>query len=715
MTDINALLTQMTLEQKAALCSGADWWHTKSIRSLGISSLMMTDGPHGLRKQDESSSELFAEGVKAVCFPAACATACSFDRDLLFRMGEALGEECLVEKVAVLLGPGANIKRSPLCGRNFEYFSEDPCLTGQAAAALVGGIQSKGIGASLKHFAVNNQEHYRLVADSIVDERTLREIYFAGFEYAIKSAKPWTVMCSYNKLNGVQVSENKELLTGILRNEWEYGGVVISDWGAVNDRVKAILAGLDLEMPYCGEFNDEAIVEAVRNGDIPESVLDETVRRILALISKCENRNTSVSSYDKDMHDALAADIETESAVLLKNDGVLPFNKSIPVLFVGEFAKTPRCQGGGSSHINTHKITSALDVAKRLGINAVFAENKNAVELAPRFKNIVIFAGLPDEYESEGYDRRHMRLPAEQNELIARICAINPHVAVVLHNGSPVEMPWVDDVGAILEMYLGGQAVGMASVRLLFGDANPCGKLAETFPLRLEDNPAYLNFGGKRPEYREGLHVGYRYYDAREMSVLFPFGHGLSYTTFEYSDLALSADAIGGADTVTVTSKVTNTGERFGKEIVQLYVGKQLKGFEKLALEPGETKTAIFILDKRAFAYWNAEIHDWHVSSGDYEIAIAASSRSILLSTTIKVTADVELPFVIDLNTPIDALLANERTAPVMHAFLADNKDNIPGFLMDAFYESPLRTLFTIGKSKRDAVIKLIALLNSVG
>ena len=689
--DVKGIIREMTLEEKAGMCSGKDFWHLKGVERLGIPEVMVSDGPHGLRKQAAEADHLgLNESIKAVCFPTACATACSFDRDLLEEMGERIGDECQAEDLSVILGPAVNIKRSPLCGRNFEYFSEDPYLASQMAAAHIKGVQSKNVGTSIKHFAANNQEHRRMSCSSEVDERTLREIYLAAFETAIKEAKPDTVMCSYNRINGEFASENHWLLTEVLRDEWGFDGYVMSDWGAVNDRVKGLKAGLELEMPASGGTTDKEIVEAVKNGELDEAVLDRAVERILNIVFKFAD-NRQEGKFDKEEDHKLAAKIEAESMVLLKNEGVLPLpTQGKKIAFIGKFAEAPRFQGGGSSHINSFKITGALEAVKEVA-QVTYAQGydikedvidqdmlNQAVETAKEADVAVIFAGLPDAFESEGYDRSHMRMPQCQNTLISEIAKVQENVVVVLHNGSPVEMPWADEVKGILEAYLGGQAVGQAEVDVLFGKANPCGKLAETIPYKLADNPSYLNFpgDGQTVAYKEGVFVGYRYYDTKEMPVRYPFGYGLSYTTFEYSDLQLSADRIKDTDTLKVTLKVKNTGDRAGKEIVQLYVAdktgaacrpvKELKNFVKVELQPQEEKTVEMELDKRSFAWYNTQIHDWYAASGEYEILAAASSRDIRLKKTVYVESTTELPIHVHMNTTIGELLENPRTKAVI-------------------------------------------------
>ena len=693
--DIKSLVSQLTLEEKAGLCSGADFWHTKAVERLGIPASMVSDGPHGLRKQDEEVDHLgINDSIKAVCFPAASATAASFDREMLCRMGEAIGDSCQHEKLSVVLGPAVNIKRSPLCGRNFEYFSEDPYLAGQMASALIHGIQSRNVGTSIKHFAVNSQEHRRMSSSADVDERTLREIYFPAFETAVKQEQPWTVMCSYNRINGVFASENPWLLTEVLRGEWGFEGYVMSDWGAVSDRVAGVKAGLDLEMPASGGFNDRKIVEAVRSGKLDEAVVDQAVERILNIVYRFVEHAKPETPWDKEAQHLLAAEVAADCMVLLKNEeGILPLSREDEIAFIGEFAEKPRFQGGGSSHINCFKTTSALEAAEGLKIRyargysvaddcATDEMIREAVEAARSARVAVVFAGLPDVYESEGYDRTHMRMPDCQNRLIEAVAAANPNTVVVLYNGSPVEMPWIGSVKAVLEAYLGGQAVGLATVRILFGEVNPSGKLPESFPKKLSDNPSYLFYGGEgdTAEYREGIFVGYRYYDRKETELLFPFGHGLSYTSFDFSDLRLSRERITDQESLTATVRVTNTGKRAGKTVVQLYVGdcessvfrpvRELKGFDKVFLEPGESKDVSFTLDKRSFAYWNTKIHDWHVESGEFRIEIGHSSRDIACCAAVQVDSTAEIPRRYDVNSIFMDLMQDPRADTVLKPLL---------------------------------------------
>lgn len=703
--DIKALISQMTLEEKCSLLSGSDFWHTEPIQRLGIPACMVSDGPHGLRKQDMGADHLgMNDSIEAVCMPAACATAASFDKEMIYQMGESIGNSCQHEQLSVVLGPAVNIKRSPLCGRNFEYFSEDPYLAGEMSAAFINGVQSKNVGTSIKHFAANNQEHRRMSSSSNVDERTLREIYFPAFETSVKKAQPWTVMCSYNRLNGVYASEDPWLLTEVLRDEWGFEGYVVSDWGAVSDRVEGVAAGLDLEMPASGGHNDRKVLKAVQEGILDEAVVDQAVERILRINYKYLENAKPETPWDKEADHLLSAKIAGECMVLLKNNGVLPLSKADDIAFIGEFAAKPRFQGGGSSHIHCFKTTSALEAAE--GLKVTYAQGYSvkddvatpemiaeAVEKAKNAKAAVIFAGLPDSYESEGYDRTHMGMPPCQNALIEAVAAANPNTVVVLHNGSPVEMPWADKVAAIVEAYLGGQAVGIATVNVLFGDVNPCGKLPETFPKKLSDNPSFLYYGGEGNEadYREGIFVGYRYYDKKDMDVLFPFGHGLSYTTFAFENLRLSAAEINDTDTLTVTVTAKNTGAVPGKTVVQLYVGKgqtdqvirpvkELKGFDKVFLNPGESKDVSFTLDKRSFAYWNDELGDWHVETGEYTVSIGHSSRDLAVCAAVKVNSTVKIPTYYTLDTIFMDLMADPEAVKALAPILdAIKKALVPG------------------------------------
>ncbi len=663
------LIAQMTLEEKASMCDGLDYWHSQPVERLGIQSISLNDGPHGIRKKGDPDAAKKGEtdllkGVPAICFPTASATACSWDTDLIRKMGEALGDECRKEKVSVLLGPGTNIKRSPLCGRNFEYFSEDPELAGEMAAAFINGVQSKGIGTSLKHFAANNQETRRMTVNTVVDERTLREVYLRPFEIAVKKAQPWTIMNAYNRLNGKYCAENKWLLTDVLRKDWGYENLVVTDWGAENERVPGLIAGQEIEMPTSSGDGTKLIVDAVNNGSLDEAILDNAVDLILSMVDKA-TATLGDYTYDPDEHHKLAREIAGQCMVLMKNDGaLLPLKKDQKIAVIGEMAKTPRYQGAGSSLINPIKLDCALDTLTEMGVTYDYAQGystakKNkisddtfvaeAVAKAKDAEVAVLFIGLTDEFETEGNDRKHLGIPPLHNRLVEEVLKVNKNVVVVLSGGSSVEMPWADEVPAILNAFLTGQASGSAICDILYGDVNPSGKLAETYPMALEDNSSANYFPGTQVsvEYREGIFVGYRYYDTAKKEVRFPFGFGLSYTTFEYSDIKLSSDSIKDTDTVTVSFKIKNTGSCAGAEVAQVYVAdtestiyrpaKELKGFKKVFLEPGEEKEVSVELEKRAFAFYNVDAKAWQVETGEFKILVGASSRDIKLEATLNV------------------------------------------------------------------------------
>ncbi len=658
------ILGKLTTKEKADLCNGKDVWHLNGIERLDIPSVTLTDGPHGLSLKKSDSN--VCEDVTATCFPPAVTTAASWDRELLYRMGEAMGQECLSKKVSIILGPGVNIKRSPLCGRNFEYFSEDPLVAGELAASLINGIQSKGVGTSLKHFAVNSQERRRLVIDSVVDERALREIYLTAFEIAVKKSQPWTVMSAYNRTNGEYCTENGYLQNKILREEWGFEGIVMSDWGAVNNRVRGIGNGCDLEMPSSYGYGTEKICDAVKKGDLDQKHLDTAADRMLTLIEK-SRKALGEYSYSKQEHHSLAAEICESSVVLLKNENnFLPLDKSKTVAVIGEMAEHPRYQGEGSSIIVPTKITGALEELKKEGYKITYApayskkedvlhkdKLETALSAASEADRVLLFIGLTEEYEKEGFDRKTMNLPSSHNRLTEEILKVNKNVCVVLSGGSPVIMPWVKDVPAILNGYLGGQASGTALARIISGKVCPSGKLAETYPLCESDVPCSSHYPatGLTAEHRESVYVGYRYYDTAKKEVLFPFGYGLSYTEFEYSDITLSSDKIKDTDTLTVTCRIKNVGKRDGAEIIQLYVRdeestlfrpeKELRDFCKVFLRAGEEKEISFRLSKRAFAYYNISINDWHVETGTFEILIAASGRDIRLRAKVEVESSL--------------------------------------------------------------------------
>ncbi|MFF3064499.1 glycoside hydrolase family 3 C-terminal domain-containing protein [Oerskovia sp. NPDC057915] len=697
-------VADLTLEEKASLTSGASFWWTKGVESAGIPAVMLTDGPHGLRKQRGSADHLgIGDSVPATCFPPAVGLGSSWDTELAHRVGEALGVESSIEDVAVILGPGVNIKRSPLCGRNFEYFSEDPVVSGVMAAALVRGTQSTGVGTSLKHFAANNQEHDRMRASSDVDPRPLREIYLRGFQRVVEDAQPYTVMCSYNRVNGVFASEDPFLLTRVLRDEWGFEGLVVSDWGAVNDRVAALAAGLDLEMPSSGGATDAQVVAAVRDGSLDESVVDVSAGRVARLARRWQETPRVAGPLDVDAHHALAREAAGRSIVLLKNDGgLLPLQGQRSVALVGAFVDQPRYQGAGSSMINPTRIDSvAHEIAGKAREGAVSraqgftldgtgdaaALRAGAVALAAASDVAVVFLGLPAAAESEGYDREHIDLPAVQLELLDAVLEVNPRTVVVLSNGSVVALPFADRVPAIVEGWLLGQAGGGAIADVLYGDVNPSGKLTETIPVRLEDSPAFLNFPGEdgHVRYGEGLFVGYRWYDARRIEVTFPFGHGLSYTTFAYGD---AAAAVNGDGDVEVRVTVTNTGERAGREVVQVYTGlvsaavqrpeRELKAFALAALEPGESREVVLTVRRADLAYWHVRADRWVVEGGGYTVDVAASSRDLRSSTTVEVAGD---PFVMPLTreSSLAEVFAHPVAGPVVQQAVAQMASAMEG------------------------------------
>ncbi|MBO9625210.1 MAG: glycoside hydrolase family 3 C-terminal domain-containing protein [Microbacterium sp.] len=694
MTEISA--SDLTLEEKASLTSGADFWTTKAVDRVGLPSIMMTDGPHGLRKQAGGTDHLgLASSVPATCFPPAVGIGSSWDPELIERVGAAIGVEAAIENVAVVLGPGINIKRSPLCGRNFEYFSEDPIVSGVLGAASVRGVQSQGVGTSLKHFAANNQEFDRMRASSDVDPRPLREIYLRGFERVVKDASPWTVMCSYNRLNGVWTSEDPWLLTSVLRDEWGFDGLVVSDWGAVNDRVAGVAAGLDLEMPASGGRTDAQLVAAVRDGRLAESVLDTAADRAIDLVRKAGERPAVSGPLDVDAHHALAREAAGRSIVLLKNDGaLLPLAPTQRVAVIGAFAAEPRFQGAGSSLINPTRVDAALDALREVGGDAVsyapgFAVaggavaasgrsaddlRAEAVEVAAAADVAVVFLGLPAAEESEGFDRDHIDLPAAQLAVLDAVLAANARTVVVLSNGGVVALPFADRVPAIVESWLLGQAGGSAVADVLYGAVNPSGKLTETVPVRLEDNPSYGNFPGEfgHVRYGEGLLVGYRWYDAKGLDVTYPFGHGLSYTTFAYGEASVS---LNGAGDVAVSVDVTNTGDRDGREVVQVYVSlpgsivqrapRELKAFASVALAAGETRTVDLVVRREDLAYWDVRVDRYVVEGGDYVVDVAASSRDIRSSEIVAVQGDdVVLP--LTMNSSIGDVVAHPVAGPIV-------------------------------------------------
>ncbi|MDB2488495.1 glycoside hydrolase family 3 C-terminal domain-containing protein [Alphaproteobacteria bacterium] len=686
-----ALVGRMSVDEKASLMSGSSFWHLQPLADYDLPPIMVSDGPHGLRKQGNQADHMgLTASVPATCFPTAVTLASSWDRALIHQVGAAIGRECQAEGVSVLLAPGVNIKRSPLCGRNFEYYSEDPFMAGEMAVGFIQGVQSTGTGTSLKHFAVNNQEAQRMVVDTLVDRRTLFEIYLPAFEAAVTQAQPWTVMCAYNRFNGIYCSEHEELLSDILRDRWGFKGLVVTDWGAVNDRARGIAAGLELEMPSSGGVNDRLVAAQVKDGIFDEAHLDRAAGRVTQLIMAAKE-NMAPEKVDFDAHHALARKAASDGAVLLKNADILPLSTDNSVALIGAFAETPRIQGAGSSQVNAAKLDRPLDAFEaRLGDDklsyaagfdvemagddaALIAE---AVAAAKAADVAIIMAGLPSLFEAEGFDRTHLRQPNQIENLIAAVAAANKNCVVVLSNGAPIEMPWIDDVPAVLETYLAGQAGAHALVDLLYGDICPSGKLAESFPLRLADCPAQENFANHKRQlvYREGLNIGYRHFTTHDVPVLFPFGHGLSYATFTYSDAKLMADWSADSETLEVAVTVTNIGSRAGAEVVQLYVrdvesaayrpDRELKAFEKIMLQPAEAKQVRFTLDKRAFAYFDVTLDDWDVTPGAYDILFAASSADIRETLTVTLPAGsgrnsqpmVEAPYVIMQDTQLAAL-----------------------------------------------------------
>ena len=711
MVDRLVRATELTTEEKASITSGASFWETEAVQRVGLPSIYLTDGPHGVRKQSQGGDHLgIGDSVPATCFPPAVALGSSWDAELLERVGRALGEEAKAEGVGVLLGPGINIKRSPLCGRNFEYLSEDPIVSGRLGSALVRGLQSQGVGASLKHFAANNQETDRMRVSADVDERPLREIYLRGFQRVVQDAQPWTVMCSYNRINGVYASEDPWLLTKVLRDEWGFEGLVVSDWGAVNDRVSALAAGLDLEMPSSGGVTDAQLVAAVRDGSLDESVLDTGAQRVIDLVQKAVDNADADASYDVEAHHALAREVAGRSIVLLKNDGVLPLAAEAGrrIAVIGEFARTPRYQGAGSSQIVPTRLDNALDEIRALAGDAevtfaagyalgaegdAAALTTEAVAAASAADDVLLFLGLPGEDESEGFDREHIELPAAQTALLEAVLAANPRVAVVLSNGGVVRVSgWADRVPAIVEGWLLGQAGGGAVADVLFGAVNPSGRLAETVIAHLGDTAASINFPGEKGHvrYGEGLFVGYRDVDAREVAVSFPFGHGLSYTTFDFGAPAVEATADGG---IHVSVDVTNSGDRDGREVVQVYVAlpgsavtrpvRELKGFANVAIAAGATESVVIEIPADDLAYYDTDLAGWIVEGGDYVVSVGASSRDLRGTATVTLAGDGKaVPLSVE--STLGEWLSHPVGAQVLGAALAQTGDAaVAGMLAD--------------------------------
>lgn len=731
--NIPSILQQMTLAEKAAFCTGASAWTSLALDHLGVPEIVVSDGPHGVRRVT-NVHELASDSLPATCFPTASCVAATWDIDLIHAMGAAIAQECKALNVDIVLGPGVNMKRSPLNGRNFEYFSEDPYLAGAMAVQFINGVQEQGIGTSLKHFAANNQEYQRFSISAAVDERTLREIYLPAFEMAVKEAQPWTVMCSYNKVNGTFAAEHDYLLNQILKDEWGFAGLVVSDWKAVRDRVASLQGGLDWEMPGPRPRHVQAVIDAVNAGELDEAVLDGAVRRILRIVAKAQ-KTPKEGTFDEATHHQLARRIAADGMVLLKNDGVLPLRGRQTIAVIGRSARTAHFQGGGSSHINPTQVDVPFDALQAACGDAELSYAHGypvddamrqdlideAVQLAQSADIALLYIALPTFKESEGYDRTDLDLTGHQIALIRAVAAVQPATVVILNNGAPVVMDaWIDDVAAVLEGYMMGQAGGGAIADILSGHVNPSGKLAETFPRRLEDTPAHLNWPGDAGEVRYGerLFIGYRYYDKKQMPVLFPFGHGLSYTTFAYSNPTVSAETVVDHDGVTVTVDVTNTGAVAGKEVVQLYVRdheagmvrpeKELKGFAKVSLQPGETKSVAIPLDFRSFAYYHPEYGQWITEDGEFDLLIGSSSADIRHTLTIKLHSTLDLPCILDNESTVREWLADPRgkqllqplvtemTARAQALFGGDEQDRyatdgaIGMDVMEMFFDMPL-------------------------
>lgn len=694
-TKIETLLSQLTLAEKAALTVGRNNWQTVAVERLGIPAVTTSDGPHGVRRVQNLGEK---HSVPATCFPTASALAATWDRDLLYELGQALAQECLALGVDVLLGPGVNMKRTPLCGRNFEYFSEDPYLAGELAVNWIEGLQSKGVGASLKHFAANNQETHRMTVNASIDERTLHEIYLSAFERAVRQAQPWTVMCAYNRLNGTYCSEHKALLTEILRDRWGFEGLVVSDWGAVHNRERALQAGLDLEMPGPQPRRVEAVVQAVQAGDVDEELLDRAVSRVLELAFKTAGTPKGGETVDAAAHHALARRIAGEAIVLLKNEGdLLPLRNVARLAVIGAAAQEPSIQGLGSSRVNPVQVDIPLaEIEKQADdIEVHYFEGYRitgeadpdlaaaAVAGAAAADAAVLFIALPP--EAEAYDRPHIDLPEAQVKLIRAVAEAQPRCVVVVNNGAAVAMePWIEFPAAVLEAWLMGQAGGGAVADVLFGRVNPSGRLAETFPRRLNDTPAYLNYPGEigQVRYGEGLYIGYRYYDAKKMDVLFPFGFGLSYTSFELANLRLDASLIGERDELALTVDVTNTGQVTGKTVVQVYVHdveaelarpeKELKGFVKVALEPGETREVTVRLEPRAFAYYHPGRGGWVIENGQFDILVGQSAAGPFLRAPVQVQAEKLSPRPLTMDSTIREWLEHPAGGSVLLGYFQE-------------------------------------------
>lgn len=733
MAKINlSFVKKLTLKEKAALVTGHDFWFTAAVP--GITKLMVSDGPSGLRKQSDSADALgLNSSVDAVCFPCSALTACSFNDSLLFQLGQNLGVAAATEQVNIVLGPGVNIKRSPLAGRNFEYFSEDPLLAGRMAVAYVKGVQSQGVGVSVKHFALNNRENQRFTSSSNVDERTMREIYLSQFERVVKEAHPATIMCSYNRVNGVLNSQNQRLLTHILRDEWGFNGLVMSDWGAVADRIASLKAGLDLEMPGNGQASINEVVNAVQTGRLDESILNRSVLRVLDTIEQWQTPHLTKKYSTKSQHQ-FARHLADDSIILLQNQkNELPIQHDDKVAVIGELAARPRYQGSGSSRVNAHHVVTPLEAMPE---NAQYAQGysldaegtnldliKSAILLAKESDKVIYFMGFPESMESEGFDKESIDLPQNQIALLDKLVNVNPHITVVLQNGSAVAVPWADNVNAIVETYLAGEAVGESTWDILTGKVNPSGKLSESFPTRLTDNPTYPTFDSDRNQenYHEGLFVGYRYYDSKQIPVRFPFGHGLSYTTFDYHDLKITAQN----GKVKIQFVITNTGKVSGKEVAQIYVGnrvshiekpnKELRAFTKVDLHSGESKTVTVQLGYRDFAWYNSKKEMWEADNGCYEIFLGSSINDIRLHQQINYSLGIKSVQKVTSETYV-AYILNHQTLKIKHALkktglLKQLTDILNSNSAKVFENVPLRSLQMFNVDLK-TIHKFIALVN---
>lgn len=699
--DLAQIIAQMTLEDKAKFVSGRDVWSTQAFEKYDIPAMYVADGPHGLRKVRKTTSNQLGNTVPATCFPTASALGSTWNVELIEEISAAIGKECQANNIQILLGPGLNIKRTPLNGRNFEYYSEDPYLSGKIAAAFVRGVQSQGVAACIKHFTANNQEHERMMNSSNVDERTLREIYMRGFEIAIEEADPWTMMCAYNKVNGIWANEHEWLLTEVLRDEWNYKGIVMSDWAAVNNADRAVHAGLNLEMP-ANKFSPDKIVQAIKNGTLDEKRLDTVIKPLLRIALKTNDLKQENVELNLDAHHTLAIRAAEESIVLLKNENdILPLDSGAltSVAVLGRFAETPRYQGSGSSNVNAFKEENALENLRNIlgnhveinylpfyesrGDKYAEADIQKAIDIAKKSDIALVFIGLPDDFEAEGLDRLHADLPESHKALIREVAAVQNNTIAILSNGAAVEIEeWERDVPAILESWLSGQGSGAAVANILFGKTNPSGKLSESFPLRLQHNPSHLYFPGsnRNVDYREGIFVGYRYYDTKSMEVMFPFGHGLSYTDFEYSDLVLNSKEFSDSDTLKVTCTIKNIGKRAGAEVVQLYVHdkaselprpiKELQAFTKVYLESGASADIHLELNRRSFTYFDTALGEWFAESGDFDILVGSSSRDIRLRETVTLHSTQKRVRIFDKFSPLRDLQDHPIGRPFVEKML---------------------------------------------